>query len=390
VAELEAISCTSAQTCVAVGQYTGTHGTTQGLIETLANGTWTPSEAPLPQAAPARQKAILWALACTAPGSCSAVGQYTGTHGTTQGLIETLASGKWIPAQAPLPAGASDQKTAELYGLACAGSNPCAAVGQYTDAHGTAQGLIETRTSQSWIPGQAALPHNAARTSQNAALYTVACSVTGTCLAAGSYADDHKHIQGLIETTTPVNIAVAAVAPPASNAAPPTSQPSTSPPSPSPSNSLAASFSDGTQVLVTGGAQDGGTGNGWTENLEIIAGPDGLPNVGSLLVQAADSNAWASNGHPLFYHGYATPGSGVTNEPPLPSNATNQDVPPPAELAPGTSICVSQDFQNANSSSANSYGPGQYSVTATLANGARETVSLPTDGSGPGDACLFD
>jgi hypothetical protein len=218
----------------------------------------------------------------------------------------------------------------------------------------------------------------------------VACSVTGTCLAAGSYTDDHKHIQGLIETTTPVNIAVAAVAPPASNAAPPASQPSTSPPSPSPSNSLAASFSDGTQVLVTGGAEDGGTGNGWTEYLEIIAGPDGLPNVGSLLVQAADSNAWAGDGQPLFYYGYASPGSGVTNEPPLPSNATNQDVPPPAELAPGTSICVSQDFQNANSSSANSYGPRQYNVTATLANGARETASLPTDGSGPGDACLFD
>lgn len=42
-----------------------------------------------------------------------------------------------------------------------------------------------------------------------------------------------------------------------------------------------------------------------------------------------------------------------------------------------------------NSSSGEGDGPGEYSVTATLANGAKETVSLPTDGSGPGDACLF-
>lgn len=159
-------------------------------------------------------------------------------------------------------------------------------------------------------------------------------------------------------------------------------------PSPSPSNSLAARFSDGTQVLVTGGAQDGGTGNGWTEVLEVIAGPGGLSDVGSLLIQAADSNGWQASGSPQFYYGYAAPGSGVTNESPLPSDATNQDVTPPAELAAGASICVSQDFQN--SSSGDNGGPAAYSVTATLASGAQQTVSLPSDGSGPGDACLFD
>jgi len=144
-------------------------------------------------------------------------------------------------------------------------------------------------------------------------------------------------------------------------------------------------------VLVTGGGQDGGTGVGWTEVLEVIAGPDGLSNVGSLQIQAAgsNSNSWEANGSPNFFYGYAAPGSGVSNEPPLPSNPTNQDVTPPAELSPGQSICVQEDFQNANSSPGDDYGPTEYSVTATLANGAPETVSLPTDGSGPGDACLF-
>jgi hypothetical protein len=162
-------------------------------------------------------------------------------------------------------------------------------------------------------------------------------------------------------------------------------------PSPSPSNSLAATFSDGTQVLVTGGTVDGGTGNGWTEVLEVIAGPAGLPNVGSLQIQAAgsNSNSWEANGSPDFYYGYAAPGNGITNEPPLPSNATNEDVTPPAELAPGTSICIQEDFQNASSSSEDDNGPDEYSVTATLASGAEDTVTLPTDGSGPGDTCLF-
>jgi hypothetical protein len=144
-------------------------------------------------------------------------------------------------------------------------------------------------------------------------------------------------------------------------------------------------------VLVAGGAVDGGTGGGWTEDLEVVAGPDGLANVGSLQVQAAGSNSssWEANGSPDFYYGYAAPGNGITNEPPLPSNATNEDVTPPAELAPGSSICIEEDFQNASSSSEDDNGPDEYSITATLASGAQDTVTLPTDGSGPGDVCLF-
>jgi hypothetical protein len=357
VAELEAISCMSTQTCIAVGHYTATHGITQGLIETLANGTWTPLEAPLPHGASAHQNAILWALDCTAAGTCSAVGQYISTRGVSQGLIETLANATWTPARAPLPRDASDQKAAKLYGIACAGANLCAAVGQYTGTDGASQGLIENRTGQTWIPVEAALPRNATLTGQNAALYTVACSATGTCLAGG--------------TTLPVT------------------RPAAGPPSPSPSDSLAATFSDGTQVLVTGGAVDGGTGNGWTEFLEIIAGPDGYPDVGGLLIQAADSSSWEDDAPTAFYYGYAAPGSGDTSEPPLPANPVNQDVPPPAELAPGKSICVQQDFEDLGSSTGDNDGPPDYTVTATLADGAKETVSLPSDGSGPGDACLF-
>jgi hypothetical protein len=126
--------------------------------------------------------------------------------------------------------------------------------------------------------------------------------------------------------------------------------------------------------------------------VEIVAGPGGLANVGSVLIQAAGSNAgnaWGDNGPPEFFYGYAAPGSGVSNEPPLPSNATNEDISPPTELDPGQSICVQQDFQSANTSSGEGDGPDEYSVTAPLADGAKETVHLPTDGSGPGDSCLF-
>jgi hypothetical protein len=144
-------------------------------------------------------------------------------------------------------------------------------------------------------------------------------------------------------------------------------------------------------VLVTGGTVDGGTGSGWTEFLEVVAGPDGLPDVGSLQIRAAGSNgnSWAANGSPDFFYGYASPGSGVTNEPPLPANPTNEDVAPPADLSPGQSICVQEDFQNPSVSSEDNNGPDEYSVTATLTSGAEETVTVPTDGSGPGDACLF-
>ena len=79
---------------------------TQGLIETLANGVWTQTKAPLSADATTdfRSNSDLLAVACPAAGSCFAFGTYTGGSGL---LIETLAHGIWAPSDGPVPANAN-------------------------------------------------------------------------------------------------------------------------------------------------------------------------------------------------------------------------------------------------------------------------------------------
>jgi hypothetical protein len=94
-----------------------------------------------------------------------------------------------------------------------------------------------------------------------------------------------------------------------------------------------ATFSDGTQVLVTGGSSSGN--NIWQQALEIIAGPAGFSGLANLQVQPVDSN--------------------------------------PGDAWTGTTEYISG-----------------WKVAATLGDGSTDTVSLPFEGSSGVPACLFD
>ena len=128
---LNSLACTSPGWCVAAGSYTDTHGRLQGLIETLERGSWTAATAALPADAAADQKTHLNGVACTAPGSCIAVGTYAGPGGITQGLIETIKDGSLRAARGPNLAG---KHGGELDAIACPGPGNCVAVGDYTTA----------------------------------------------------------------------------------------------------------------------------------------------------------------------------------------------------------------------------------------------------------------
>ncbi|MGO9180445.1 MAG: hypothetical protein ACLQHS_14475 [Candidatus Limnocylindrales bacterium] len=105
--QLDALSCPATGWCVAVGDYVDVSGNQQGLIETLADGTWTATTAPLSGLSPAAATTpngyvYLAALSCPAVGSCVAAGLYVDASGYQQGLIETLSGGNWTATTAPL------------------------------------------------------------------------------------------------------------------------------------------------------------------------------------------------------------------------------------------------------------------------------------------------
>ena len=199
-ATLHAIACAAPGACVAVGSYTSSNGNSNGLIETLAHGTWTPAKAPLPHGAVDIQR--LNGIACTAPASCVAVGSYD-AKGESLGLIETFSHGTWTPAEAPPPGGAPGANGTTLWAVSCATPGSCVAVGEYFLGKNasTTQGLVEEMVNGTWIPAESPLPGNAARTGQTASLLAVACGTPGNCIAAGDYTDSGKHDLALVETT---------------------------------------------------------------------------------------------------------------------------------------------------------------------------------------------
>jgi serine/threonine protein kinase len=153
-----AVACPVPGTCVASGDYTSKHGGSLGLIETLSDGTWIPAKAPLPADAAASQTKTLpgggglqigvSGVACRAPGTCVATGNYVTQDRGVQGLIETLANGIWAPITAPLPAGAeAANQIAAVAAVTCPAADSCVVTGGYIRGNGAGQVLIETATS---------------------------------------------------------------------------------------------------------------------------------------------------------------------------------------------------------------------------------------------------
>jgi hypothetical protein len=371
-AELYYLACTALDACTAVGSYTDTRGSTQALIATLANGTWTPAKAPLPGDAAAHQNATLYGITCTGPGACIAVGRYTGPGGIRQGLIETMTNGTVIPARAPnLPR----RNGAELSGITCTVPGSCIAVGDYTTAGGSA-GLIETLAHGIWTSAAAPLPANATRTGQIVYLNEVACATMSYCVAVGSYTNSGKGTEGLIETTSAGGTKTATPPPlPAPSASPtPAALPATSPvPSPADSNP-ATTFSDGSRVEITVSQGYNGT-VGIT--LRVTAGRSGLAlgRPGTLQILPVDDNGkdpWSSPGTPAFYNpADISPGASPEG---------------PPDLQPGQSVCVMQSFHDPANPQEPYKNVSGWTIILTPGNGTTENVTMP-NGGGAGPSC---
>ena len=192
VATLSAVTCPARGTCVAVGSAATTAGVLAPVIETLSAGRWDLVKPPLPGDAMSTASATLDDISCPAAGTCVATGWYGNESGLRSGYVDTLASGTWTAATAPLPADAAPEQNSStastfLAAVACTGTGTCVAPGQYQDASGQTRAFIDTLAGGTWTATAAPLPADAAATGQVAALWAIDCPATGTCVAAGHY-----------------------------------------------------------------------------------------------------------------------------------------------------------------------------------------------------------
>jgi uncharacterized membrane protein len=137
---LDAVSCNAVSSCEAVGQMLGPNDETVPLAEAWNGSAWTIQ----PTSDPANsQGSSLGAVSCSSADSCTAVGTSQSSNVSSFGKLQTLAEvwdgTTWsIP---PTPDPSAGQNI--LSGVSCGASDACMAVGQAQDPGGIPATLIE-------------------------------------------------------------------------------------------------------------------------------------------------------------------------------------------------------------------------------------------------------
>jgi hypothetical protein len=199
-AEVRSVSCASAGSCAAGGFYSGQHEYLLGFVATEAHGTWgTATPVPGLAALATRGLAEVASVSCGSAGSCAAGGDYAGRGVDYQGFAAVERNGVWgtaieVPGLAALSPGMGD---AHVTSVSCGPAGSCA-IGGYYLSDGRYQGFVAVETNGAWgtateVPGLAAL-----NAGGDAKVYSVSCAPAGGCVAGGSYSPASYGYQGFV------------------------------------------------------------------------------------------------------------------------------------------------------------------------------------------------
>jgi hypothetical protein len=170
---LNGVSCASAHACTAVG---GTSNATNGglpLAEAWNGVKWSVQTVPSP---PAETAATLYAVGCSSPSACTAVGfARTGT------LLPVAFAERWNGARWQIQTLPKGLLRSWLFGVSCPAARACTAVGYfYNTATGT-QPLAEGWNGTRWRAEHVPLPAG----SNGGAFTAVSCTAKAACTATG-------------------------------------------------------------------------------------------------------------------------------------------------------------------------------------------------------------
>ena len=184
---LNSVSCPSISTCVAVGETAPADALTspRPLAEVLDDNVWTPTLLPLYGAT----SGLLYAISCTAPGRCVAVGNAV-TGATTGGpLVLTMSGSSWSLDQTALEQQSDD---ASLTALGCADVDDCVAAGTFLDSGG----MVLTRLDGSgWDP--------VSRPATVDSIEGISCPTASSCvLVGGAEVDGAGKTSSFVATLT--------------------------------------------------------------------------------------------------------------------------------------------------------------------------------------------
>jgi hypothetical protein len=163
VSELKGISCASTTSCIAVGYYATASENELPLYEQWNGKVWK-----VEQSVGGAKKGVLAGVSCTSASACTAVG------GSSEGSLAERWNGKtWQVQTVPAPQGF-------LRAVSCPSASACTTVG-YHSSSPNFQMLVEHWNGSTWETQAPAIPEG----SELGALNGVSCSSTETCTAVG-------------------------------------------------------------------------------------------------------------------------------------------------------------------------------------------------------------
>ena len=223
-AQVSGLACAEAGNCVAVGDYEyGRSRNLQAFIAIESHGKWAEAFTPrLPANASSPASAQLEAVACTRDGSCAAVGSYQDSSGNAQTMVLAKPpAGPWRQAtEIGSPPNAAANPDAFMTGIACSGPGTCVAVGNYSvsPTEFEAMGAVELRGA--WHRATEIAVPRGAIASTFTAITSVSCLAAGSCVGVGQYAVSATQSRAMVVTESKGRfgraLAIAAVPPGAS------------------------------------------------------------------------------------------------------------------------------------------------------------------------------
>jgi hypothetical protein len=137
---LSAVSCPSATACTAVGNANFIQGVInyfQGIDEAWNGTSWNLT---FGQKLSGNANNRFNSVSCQSATSCEAIGNYTDSAGTTTALAEGWNGSSWTLQSLSSPSGAL---STSLNGVSCTSASACVAVGLYEDSAHTVRPLFE-------------------------------------------------------------------------------------------------------------------------------------------------------------------------------------------------------------------------------------------------------
>ena len=164
-------ACASATSCVAVGAQVTTSYGELPVAEAWNGSEWKGMTTPLPSGA---TKGWLWGVACASSSSCEAIGSYKTSSGGTAPLAMGWNGTSWTDQTVTAPG------AAELYAVTCTSSTSCILVGKYQATGGYVP------LAESWNGSEWKAQTTPSGTSGEESLHSISCTSSSACTATGT------------------------------------------------------------------------------------------------------------------------------------------------------------------------------------------------------------